>query len=539
MKKNALVYGPVNGPVFDEIKYGLNLQDYTGAETLAACDVVVVSGAWLTPLAMSNDALLGSALRAGKWVLALDITEEHKSQGLSKLIGCANRGASTALMVRRERDRSGRSRTFVADVGWRAPSNGRPEGVQPTISQQAGDASLQAEAVLGNLYRDPMPVPGNNIPDDLLYTQYYFSYNPQLQLGPPPYRSNTQTAGMDLLFTYSVFLDNRNNPQGNFQWIAATLDGKAQPANGEIAADDERVKGWVQALIGVNYVVMAGAQLNWVSSSPANPIPIQTYTNDSSFTVDFNTGGGGGSYTWGSSATYEIPDWGAVLESSPTGTALWNFASQNPGNALLDNWSDDEAGWFQTGFGKGGLPEEPNLLTKGVVSFHVEQVWKTSIVEKQNAYVAVSAGQTLGAFYCSHYSPGACWSNCGCYETATNSMLDTHILDLTAVVPVPIESITFDPNPVQAGTSATGTIVLSSAAPTDITIQISSNSQNATVTPTVAINQGETSGQFQVMTNDNGIPPGGHTVATISTFYAQDYQAQLTVSAAERMSKAG
>ena len=43
MKKNALVYGSANGPIFDEIQYGLNLQRYSGAEVANPYDVVVVS----------------------------------------------------------------------------------------------------------------------------------------------------------------------------------------------------------------------------------------------------------------------------------------------------------------------------------------------------------------------------------------------------------------------------------------------------------------------------------------------------------------
>jgi hypothetical protein len=107
MKKNALVYGPVNGPIFDEIKDGLNLQDYSRAETPDRYDVVIVSGASFTPDAMSDDALLKSAFRAGKWLLGLDISEDHKSQGLSKLIGCGNTGASTAFMVRQDKGGAG------------------------------------------------------------------------------------------------------------------------------------------------------------------------------------------------------------------------------------------------------------------------------------------------------------------------------------------------------------------------------------------------------------------------------------------------
>lgn len=63
----------------------------------------------------------------------------------------------------------------------------------------------------------------------------------------------------------------------------------------------------------------------------------------------------------------------------------------------------------------------------------------------------------------------------------------------------------------------------------DTPINLSSNSQNATVLPKVIVKQGQTSATFQILTNANGIASGGQTVATISAFYADDFQAQLTV----------
>ncbi|WP_168734880.1 hypothetical protein [Deinococcus sp. KSM4-11] len=72
-------------------------------------------------------------------------------------------------------------------------------------------------------------------------------------------------------------------------------------------------------------------------------------------------------------------------------------------------------------------------------------------------------------------------------------------------------------------------MTLSKAAKIDTRIDLSSNSQNATVLPSVTVKQGQTSATFQVLTNTNGIATGGSSVATIQAFSAQNYQAQLTI----------
>jgi hypothetical protein len=64
----------------------------------------------------------------------------------------------------------------------------------------------------------------------------------------------------------------------------------------------------------------------------------------------------------------------------------------------------------------------------------------------------------------------------------------------------------------------------------DTEILLKSNSQNATVLPSVIVRKGETLAHFQVLTNANGLGNCGTTTATIDAFYAQDYQAQLQVT---------
>jgi hypothetical protein len=98
---------------------------------------------------------------------------------------------------------------------------------------------------------------------------------------------------------------------------------------------------------------------------------------------------------------------------------------------------------------------------------------------------------------------------------------------LAAVVPVPIKNITFSQNPDVAGRPVTGQVFLESPAPIDTAVSLSSNSTNATVLPNLTIKSGENNGQFQVLTSSNGGPSGSINTATITAFYAQNFQEQL------------
>ena len=74
----------------------------------------------------------------------------------------------------------------------------------------------------------------------------------------------------------------------------------------------------------------------------------------------------------------------------------------------------------------------------------------------------------------------------------------------------------------------------------DLTVLISSNSQNAVVGPpiqggsgsstTVEIPKGQTTGTFAVQTNDNGLQAGAHTTAAITAFYTTATVEQLQIN---------
>jgi len=108
-------------------------------------------------------------------------------------------------------------------------------------------------------------------------------------------------------------------------------------------------------------------------------------------------------------------------------------------------------------------------------------------------------------------------------ETHTQTMM----INLAAVIPIPIAMLAFSDNPVVGGNKVTATIILKSAALMDIPISISStNEQVATVTGTVTIPKGEISATFDVDT----LVQQAETQVSIQAFYAQRFQSVLTVT---------
>jgi hypothetical protein len=106
--------------------------------------------------------------------------------------------------------------------------------------------------------------------------------------------------------------------------------------------------------------------------------------------------------------------------------------------------------------------------------------------------------------------------------------------------PIPVKALTFAPSPANGAKNdrVTGTVTIERPAPMDTRVLIYSNSQNATVgipikdqvtMTTATIDKGKTSGNLQVLTNDNKLSPGEHTTAEIFAFYTTDFKEQLGV----------
>lgn len=533
------VHGQVSSPVFDELTRLAEVRQ--DAAPGAGGAVLVVDGDAFTPQALAHDAQVRAALGAGRWVLALDVTAEHKRAGLGALLGAANGADSRAYLVRLAAAKPDAPRdTWIVDPGRAEDEQDRflrqrwgaafaSQGI--ATSPSAADLARQVLEFVGGQVRLPLPRQDSPIPNGLLYKRYFFPYNITRALPKTAISSGTQTTNVTLLATYQIFLDNSGNPQGDFQYVAFTLDGLANPTNGarQIAADWEPEHAWLQSLIAVS-VQPAGVDLDFVATAPANRNGETTYVDDATFNVGFDLPSGpSGNFTWGSQQTYTITDWVALARSAGL-IGAWDFASAKPGNGLATDLVSCDAGWMRTCFFQSGLPNAFNVLNVNALAFHTEQVWKTRQPVNTLLGVTFTGYQQLLDAYCTMHSPGACWGGEG-VNTTYNPWAATHFIDLGSVLPAPITALTFDPPQAVAGQPVTATLTLARPAPADVVVMLASNSQNATVLPTVTVAQGQTSAQFQVLTNDNGLPPNGGATATLTAFYATNFQSQLRISA--------
>jgi hypothetical protein len=527
--------GPVSSPVFDALR---RLPDVRlGSDAAAA---VVVDGDALTPQELARDARVRRALLAGRWVLALDVSAAHKLDGMCALVGAANAEPSRAYLVRLAPNASGPADTWVVDLGraesefdrflrlrWGYLQDAPSDAALPDAAEVARQA---ADFMAGRVTLPELTQVAPPIPSGLLYKRYFFPYNITRTLPGPAVSGGSQTTNVTLLATYQVFLDNNGNPQGDFQFVAFTLDGLSNPTNGErgIAVNREREHAWLQSLVAVTVQPQPGVELDLVATAPANRNGETTYSNDATFNVDFSLSSGPtGSYTWGTKQSYTISDWIALSRSAGL-TGNWDFASNSPGKGLANDLAGCDAGWMRTCFFQSGLPNSFNSLNVNPLAFHTEQVWKTRAAVNNVLQVHFNGYQQLLDAFCGHYSPGACWGG-EQVRTSANGWTDNHFIDLGAVLPVPIVGLTFDPPQADAGQPVTATLTLARPAPTDVTVLLSSNSVNATVLPSVKVNQGDTSARFQVLTNGNGLGPRSSTTATLQAFYATNFQAQLRI----------
>jgi hypothetical protein len=214
--------------------------------------------------------------------------------------------------------------------------------------------------------------------------------------------------------------------------------------------------------------------------------------------------------------TYDVLQWNVINSTF----AVWSWQNQDPWKAGNTTWGH--------GYG-GGLQGDdqfrvPNELAMGLLVADTKAVFETTslidTVETFQDTTTVTYLNVWSAYFDPIYHQYLYWNHPAIWQ-----------IDMGAVIPVPIAGVSFAPDPVNAASAnqTTGTVTLSAPAPMDTIVYLQSNSQNATVLPSVTIPQGQTSVTFQVLVNTNGIAAGGSTVATILASNAVASQAQLTV----------
>ncbi|WP_019588102.1 hypothetical protein [Deinococcus apachensis] len=548
---HALVLGQVSSYVYDELKKSVRMTSYSGSERASDHDLVILDGDTTTPEAVQTHPLVREALQAGKAVLLLDASESHKREGLGRYLGFASKNRSPGYLARLTQDRNGRAEVRVVEFPHADTlkfSGGLSMGALTLGAVQAFAAQVLASM---NVPRtglqdgySPYPCGGNpntaalhtpdlraqdgtgeTIPAGAIYKHVYYCVPVQWQAGNTLLVKGTQNVYFNTNYTFTIILDNGNEPQGNFQWVAAQMDVTAVPSGTPtsgvqpILSDSEKEKGWFQDRIRVGVQPVSATSFSSQSDSPANANNVTQVTTSTSFNVAFTTPNSAnvtGGYS--NSQTVNIPDW-QVTNNSVGVNKAWDFKTLNPIDA--DN--------LNGGFAWTDMPKTPNGLSMTQLQFSAQASWRTGGVQTGwtdfNAYTE----QDVADLACS------LWTQYGCQpQTQTGGVRQSPDLSLYlgAVVPVPIQAITFSQNPAPVITSGTvtGTIVLSAPAPEDITIPLSSNDPtHAVVPPTVTVQQGETSASFPVAIISNGGAVGTTFGVVISAFYAQNYLGTLNI----------
>ncbi|HJV66453.1 MAG TPA: hypothetical protein VJ550_12010 [Geomonas sp.] len=213
----------------------------------------------------------------------------------------------------------------------------------------------------------------------------------------------------------------------------------------------------------------------------------------------------------------------------------WKYHSTNPpehSGSYFGYW--DMYDWYY-GCGK---PKKPNAICMGEEVFHGALAMNSDHVLTGTTTLGSHIEINLVDNYCERDLGTTCCSKVHTVKTPFSADVSFDI-QTDAVIPIPIESITFDQNPVQVtlGTVTTmkGYINLASEAKIDTKItNIQADSLNVNAIPridTIVIPKGSKTGSFDIDVNTNGLSRNQAVTAGISAFYTNKYSYSLTIQA--------
>lgn len=516
---SAATYGPISSPAFDSVQELFSI----GAPVETA-QVLLVDGDARAAGELAKDAVVQKHLRSGRWVVLVDLTSNHNRLDVVPLAHAAGAGDSRIAIMRRRVDAFGRPQIDLYDF----PRTGAAE---PT----AAELAEMKRSVKEFLAKAPAQAPTDfTPPDGLIYVVFNFStpvlsYEFIATKGGTDTTNGVQYTSVNKTFVYSLFLNNAQNPTGDFQQLVVHGTVASSPLNPAMGTNALMITktgsgfvtndiGWFQ--VGLEHAVTAAdaADFTFVNDSPQNTNGQAQVTSGLSFDVNFTNpmSGGGASFTYSDSVTYDVFQWNVDNPSS----ASWSWQNQDP-------WKNGNTEWgYGYGGGLKGAAEfrVPNSLAGGLLIADTKTLYSTASVLSSVATFNHATTITYLNVWSAPFDPIY-------HQYVYFNSNSSWQIDMGAVIPVPIASVTYSANPVNAASvnQVTGTVTLASAAPMDTLVYLQSDSGNATVLPSVTIKQGQTSATFQILVNTNGIPSGGSTVATILASNAVAFQSQLTV----------
>ncbi len=563
----ALVHGPIRSTIYDNLKSNLDTTSDDGTLDATSYELLVYDGK-LVESGRDERTLekqISDALNNGRWVLAFDLTYKQKMKHFGAVINFASKSSSSSYLVRAVTEPDGtRSWRIIASDLQETSSSGAPGALESATINGAGLATtisgylqnpnasmaptLPADS--STLLGTP-PSPDNPIPSGLIHSSFYFTNDSGAVTGLPQPQKRTDAAKQSyqrvVNYTVTIFLNNLNNASGDFQYVLIQTDASVNPSagTGYFANRRQDEQAWFLAHAVFTLNPQNSGDFNWVSNDPVNANAVSTYTASSAFNVGFTancatgtSGCGAGissSYTWGTSSSFQLQDWGVT--SNGSGTSMnWDFRSTNPdADKGLTDCSTSRT-WFDVchaiNIDNSQWPNTPNSLSLNQSVYHTSVAYKTSSV--LSSWENFNAGGHLEWWdtYCDRDTGLICAYLIDPKYPDLNKTFQTPIgqvltINMAAVKPVPSQNITFNQDPAVAGNTVTGQIFLNAPAAIDTPIYLYSNNTSASVLPTVTVKAGQSSTQFQVLTSSNNGGSGAINTATITAFNTQGFQEQL------------
>lgn len=542
-RPHALVYGAVSSPVFDALRSRLDLTPGDATSDPGAASVVILDGDNFTGAQIAQDPFITRAVHSGAWVIGVDMAEDDKKAGMQQVIGAATPHASGVYMVRQSRRQDHSLVYTIVDL--------------PTESRSAEQSAQQIAALLHSPVLSDPDDPSGPVPPRLINVTYRLVRT--LDFGLPGNKNPVfpgrpqQQAAWTVTHSVRLFLDAGTNPQGDFQHVLLTTWGSANPgapvSNTKDACsdfNDQCELAWIQTRFDTAASFVAASGLTLLQSSPANVNNEETVTTGSTFTVGYSQDSGvNASYSYSDTTTKTITDWQA-LNRSTSNAANWTFASNHPYNGLVSSGYDDSM-WFY--YFDGVAPASANTLSTTNFQYATQAHWTNEQVSRD----VLTISGTDNAYHNDTWTvrdnndddpkgnnPHCVWYICeddpakGAYGLAQHWFQNNDAqpwsldIDMSAVIPVRTQSLTFSPNPVVAGQPTTATLALASMTPVDAVIRVRSDKSGiAPEHDTYLIPAGQDSLTFTVHTGPQGCQPQS---ATLTAFYAEDQNAVLSVT---------
>ena len=422
------------------------------------------------------------------------------------------------------------------------PATGEQSAVLPLSTAAELDAfAIGAERYFSDAATVADRDSGFDPPPGLLYVLYNFTLPPgQVEFTSTKdgtdTTNGTQWTSLVPNYRFILMLENGKVATGERQFVVSESSAEASPLNSAKFSNSLMIEktgsgfvscdiGWFQVELDAGAYPEDQSTFVFQTSSPENANQVTSVNSRISFGISFLTPKGiGANFGYQSNDSTDLTAW-EVVNAGNGSIGRWEYKNQNPWIwDEPDLWTDLFA--FGHGVDIAGSFLKPNTLAADQLQAITKIVWATdSVVATPQAFTT-----TTDVTYLNVWAPafGSVHS-----QAVALTMGDTWAIDMQAVVPIPITAITFSQNPVDVRTtsSVTGTVELESPAAVDTVVYLTSDSDNATVPPSVTVLQGDSSATFQVDVDGNGLSPEQpSTVATIQAFDALSAQAELTLT---------